>query len=152
MEKALGKKKPLAKEWILFFIWKKGGWKGSISELSRALGYSSDSYTNTKVSELVREGCLRVEEGKVYKVTAKGLWRIRAFTAALYGPLVLALFALIPEGWAIELLLFRVIISPLSLSLTAVLIFSFSLWIFRSVGRIIESFLSRDESLETSEG
>jgi hypothetical protein len=100
----------------------------------------------------VREGCLRVEEGKVYKVTAKGLWRIRAFTAALYGPLVLALFALIPEGWAIELLLFRVIISPLSLSLTAVLIFSFSLWIFRSVGRIIESFLSRDESLETSEG
>ncbi len=150
------KQKPLAEEWILFYIWKSGGWGGNVSELSRRLGYSSDSYTNTKISDLKGEKCIervKEEEGEFWKITRKGLWRIRAFALAYYGPLTLALFSLIPALWALEETFFHVNISPFDFFVATLVMLLFSLWLFRYTSRVIEGFLSRGrESLEDSGG
>ncbi|MDG6953929.1 MAG: MarR family transcriptional regulator [Nitrososphaerota archaeon] len=64
------KKLTPAKLNILYFIHERGEYPGSISQLSRDMGYSSDSTVNTNLNELIRDGY--VTEGPPYSVTKAG--------------------------------------------------------------------------------
>jgi len=55
---------------ILYFIHERGEYADSISQLSRDMGYSSDSTVNTNLNELIRDR--HVTGGPPYKVTKAG--------------------------------------------------------------------------------
>jgi len=55
---------------ILYVIHEIGGYSDSISQLSRDMGYSSDSTVNTNLNELIRDGYVTV--GPPYRVTKAG--------------------------------------------------------------------------------
>jgi len=54
---------------ILYVLHEKGEHDGTISQLSREMGYSSDSTVNTNLNELLEDG---YAIGPPYKVTKKG--------------------------------------------------------------------------------
>jgi hypothetical protein len=55
---------------ILYFVHERGEYPASISQLSRDMGYSSDSTVNTNLNELIKDRY--VTEGPPYKVTKAG--------------------------------------------------------------------------------
>ncbi len=65
-----------SQEEVLYYLATRGGWDGSISALSRQLGYHSDSTVNQALNHLIREGYVkqkRTGHGWRYKPTLKGL-------------------------------------------------------------------------------
>ena len=60
---------------ILYFIHEKGAYDDSISQLSREMGYSSDSTVNTNLNDLIEDGY--VSKGPPFKVLRKGEEELR---------------------------------------------------------------------------
>ncbi|MEM2173269.1 MAG: rhomboid family intramembrane serine protease [Thermoproteota archaeon] len=61
--------------WLLYYLWKIKGFRGSISALSKELGYKDDSSVNKKINKLKQKGYVKEEQtrtGTVFKVTGKG--------------------------------------------------------------------------------
>jgi len=62
---------------VLYVIGRTGEYRDSISQLSRDMGYESDSTVNTAINDLIRGGF--VTDGPPFKVTEKGR-RMLGFT------------------------------------------------------------------------
>lgn len=109
-----------SQEEVLYFLVTRGGWEGSISALSRQLGYHSDSTVNQALNYLIREGYVaqkRAGHGWRYKPTLKGLRH--AGYAAFPGYMVLLLTVsggLVPIYWA-ALSLMGLPVTPFPLAL-----------------------------------
>lgn len=65
---------PLSKLLILYFLSNRG-YDGSILQLSRDMGYSTDSSVNKNLNDLIRDGY--VTDGPVYKLTPAGVREIQ---------------------------------------------------------------------------
>jgi len=78
--------------WLIYHLWKEGGFRGNISELSAQLGYADDSAINKRVNSLKRQGYIEeeVKESKsVIRPTSRGLRRIAFLILPKYTLLVI---------------------------------------------------------------
>ena len=65
---------------LLYYLWKRRGFSGSISELSKQLGYPSDSPVNKRLNSLIADGYVkevRTKHETKFKVTRKGMRKIQ---------------------------------------------------------------------------
>ena len=79
--------------WLIYHLWKEGGFSGSISELSDKLGYADDSAINKRVNSLKLQGYLEEEvrgSRSFIKPTGRGLRRIAFLILPKYTLLVIA--------------------------------------------------------------
>jgi hypothetical protein len=63
----------------MYFIGKKSGYKGTISDISKKLGYEDDSTVNRKINDLIRRGLVKevqYKTGRGYDLTKEGYKKI----------------------------------------------------------------------------
>ena len=64
---------------LLYFIGKKGGYKGTISDISEELGYEDDSTVNRKINDLIHRDLIkevRYKNSRGYDLTKEGYKKI----------------------------------------------------------------------------
>jgi CTP-dependent riboflavin kinase len=96
-------------------LYKKKEFKGSISELSRQLGYADDSPVNKMVNELITDGFIEEKDtksGKALVLTAKGERKVRYLTIPKYSLIFLLVLSLGNIYWGIGGLLFNQFVGP----------------------------------------
>jgi DNA-binding MarR family transcriptional regulator len=65
---------------LLYFIGKKSGYKGTISDISKELGYEDDSTVNRKINDLIHRDLIkevRFKNNRGYDLTKEGYKKIR---------------------------------------------------------------------------
>jgi hypothetical protein len=82
---------------LMYFLWKRSGFTGSISELARQLGYKDASPVNRMIHELMDDGYV-LEQAKadkaVFKLTKKGQNSISLLVFKDFSLLFLVVFSL----------------------------------------------------------
>jgi len=69
------KRLPTSKLLILYFISLRGSYDGTIMQLSRDMGYPTDSNVNKNLNELIRDGY--VVDKPLYKLTQEGVHQLQ---------------------------------------------------------------------------
>jgi hypothetical protein len=90
---------------VMYYLWKKSGFSGSISELARSLGYKDASPVNRMLHELMDEGYVaeQAKSEKVgYRLTKKGQKSISLLVFKDFSLLFLVAFsaAIVYAGFA----------------------------------------------------
>lgn len=128
---------------ILYLIWKKRKVKNNLTELSRVLGYSRDSYVNTMVHDLLNDGFMKVKrKGEIdYLVlTRKGRRKIAPFTLTKSLPLLMLVVAFLPFWWGLDEVVFKTILAPFVLLLAALLLLFVALFLSYATGILEKEF------------
>ena len=103
---------------IMYYIWKKKGFKGTISELARQLGYRNDTPANKRINNLISKGWIkkkRMGDGEIYRLTYKGERKIYFLIMPRYTMFFLVALALINVYWGTGMIFFGLILAPISI-------------------------------------
>ena len=103
---------------LMYFLWKRSGFSGSISELARQLGYKDASPVNRMLHELMDDGYVSEQskaERAVFRLTKKGQQSISLLVFKDFSLLFLGVFsvAVVYSGFAG--LFFHVVVPPADL-------------------------------------
>lgn len=121
--------------WLMYYIWKQGSYKDSISALSEQLGYKDDSDVNRKINKLKNTGYLKeVKNG--LKLTKKGKIRLLPLILSDLSFTLILILGLPDIIYGIDWIIYKIPIMPeaiLAVGLIHVGIFSYLLWEHRTV-------------------
>jgi len=107
---------------ILYFVYKTGKFRYNISELSRRLGYSKDSWMNNNVHYLLDNKLLETCENKGIKyirITREGRRKIAFLIQSRVFILVIFSLSLVPAIWSMNWVFFNIPLALLPLLATS---------------------------------
>jgi hypothetical protein len=147
--KTESEKLPLSKIKMIYFLWRRR-FRGSITELSKHLGYKNDSFTNRNLHELMNEGFViekRTKDGIELRLTDEGVRRIHYFIMPHWLLVILFITSVTPLFWGIIGLVWNISISPTSMLGTGIMWFLLTLNLWWAFAKVEEQFWQFDKHL-----
>ncbi|MBS7654644.1 hypothetical protein KEJ43_06205 [Candidatus Bathyarchaeota archaeon] len=123
--------------WLLYYLWKIKGFRGSISALSKELGYKDDSSVNKKINKLKQKEYVKEEQAKmgtVLKVTGKGERKIIFLILPRYTLNLLLVLTFIYLCWGLLGLFGIFYVEPwniLLIGIISICVTGFLIWSYR---------------------
>jgi uncharacterized membrane protein len=90
--------------WLLYYLWRNKGFRGSISALSKELGYKDDSAVNKRINVLKLKGYVKEEQtkiGTILKITGEGEKKIIFLIVPRYILYILLILTFTDVCWGI---------------------------------------------------
>lgn len=147
--KSKEKRLPFSKLLILYFISKRGKYESSILQLSRDMGYPTDSNVNKNFNELVRDGYLL--DKPVFKLTKTGEAQLQFSRLPDYLLGLLLAIGVVVISVSVDALLGLGPINPTSTFSIGIAIVTVSLLFFRVKRITYDDFLGLRKPLSPTE-
>ena len=123
---------------LMYFLWKRSGFSGSISELARQLGYKDASPVNRMIHELMDDGYVYEQarsEKAIFRLTKKGQASISLLVFKDFSLLFLIVFSLAVVYSGFAGLVFHVTVPPADLVIMGTVSLLFVILIRQQIGR-----------------
>jgi hypothetical protein len=123
---------------LMYYLWKRSGFSGSISELARQLGYKDASPVNRMLHELMDDGYV-MEQSKAertfFRLTRKGQSSISLLVFKDFSLLFLIVFSIAVVYSGFAGLIFHVIVPPADLVIMGTVSILFVILIRQQIDR-----------------
>jgi hypothetical protein len=134
---------------MIYFLWRRQ-FRGSITELSKQLGYKNDNFTNRNLHELMEDGFViekRTKGGSELRPTDEGIRRILYFVMPRWLLVFLFVTSVTPLFWGIMGLVWNISTSPTSMLGTGIMWVLLTLNLWWAFVRVEEQFWQFDKHL-----
>lgn len=132
---------------ILYFMWRTGKFRYNISELSRRLGYSKDSWMNNNIHYLLENKLLETCDNKGVKyirITREGRRKIAFLIQSRAFILVIFSLSLVPAIWSLNWAIFNIPPTLLQLFATSLSVLFLAALMFYQYWKLDRNVLQLD--------